>query len=149
MQISTETIGRLLASARGYSQWFIGFCTSLGLMSAANSKTLTDSLGEVLAGIQQIAHGFSSIWQIGAAVLGPLMAVGLARWSSNTARTENQAASVQAAVLDPNTTVSVQTKASILDATANLNEVKKDSPILVTDPLLAAIVPAPNVKSAT
>lgn len=117
-------------------------------MSAANSRTLLDSIGEVFAGIQQIAHGFSSIWQVGVAVIGPIAAVALARWSSNTAKTVNQAASVQAAVLDPNTVVSVQAKAALLDATANLNEVKKDAPILVTDPVLAAIVPASNVKAA-
>ena len=149
MNISTETIGRLLASARGYSQWVAGFCTSLALSSAASSKAFSDSLVEIASGIQQMVHGFSSIWQIIIGVVGPVSAVGLARWSSNTARTTSQAASVQAAVLDPHTAMSLQAKASILDATANLNEVKKDSPILVTDPELAAIVPASNVKSAT
>jgi short subunit fatty acids transporter len=114
MNISTETIGRLLASARGYTQWFVGFCTSLGLISAANSKTLTDSFAEVWNGVSMIVHGFTSIWQVGVVVLGPIIAVVLAKWSSNTAKTANQAAAVQAAVVDPNTPISPAVKETII-----------------------------------
>lgn len=113
MQISTETVGRLLASARGYSQWFVGFGTSLGLISASQSKTLTDSLSEVWNGLSMIVHGFTSIWQIGVVILGPIVAVALAKWSSNSAKVSNQAAAVQAAVADPNTPIPADLKQTI------------------------------------
>lgn len=116
MKISTETVGRLLASARGYSQWFVGFTTSLGLVSASQSKTLTDSLSEVWNGASMVVHGFTSIWQVGVVVLGPIVAFVLAKWSSNTAKTSNQAAATLAAVVDPNTPISPETKASIIVA---------------------------------
>lgn len=116
MKISTETIGRLLASARGYSQWFVGFATSLGLISAAQSKTLTDSLSEVWNGLSMVVHGFTSIWQVGVIVLGPIVAVALAKWSSSTAKTESQAKAVVAAVVDPNTPITPETKAAIQTA---------------------------------
>lgn len=116
MNISTETIGRLLASARGYSQWFVGFATSLGLVSASQSKTLTDSLTEVWNGLSMVAHGFTSIWQIGVVVLGPIVAVALAKWSSNSAKTVNQANAVKAAAVDPNTPITPETKTAIVAA---------------------------------
>jgi hypothetical protein len=114
MTISSETVGRLLASARGYAQYFVGFATSLGLLSAANSKGLTDGLSDVFAGITQTIHGFTSIWQIGVVVLAPIMSIVLAKWSSNTAKTSSQAAAVQAAVVDPNTPISPEVKATII-----------------------------------
>lgn len=116
MKLSTETVGRVLASARGYSQWFVGFATSLGLVSASQSKTLTDSLSEVWNGLSMVIHGFTSIWQIGVVVLGPILAVVLSKWSSNTAKTDNQAAAVKAAVADPNTPISPAAKAAIVVA---------------------------------
>ena len=114
MKISSETIGRVLASARGYSQWFVGFCTSLGLVSASQSKTLTDSLAEVGNGLSMIIHGFTSIWQVGLVVLGPVFAVAVAKWSSNTAKTSSQAAAVKAAVIDPSTPISPEVKETII-----------------------------------
>lgn len=110
MQISTETVGRLLASARGYAQYAVGFATSLGLLSAANSKGLSDGLADVFAGITQTFHGFTSIWQILVVALAPVTSIVLARWSSTSAKTVNQAAAVKAAVLDPNTPVSPEAK---------------------------------------
>lgn len=114
MTISTETIGRLLASGRGYAQYFVGFATSLGLISASQSKTLTDSLAEVVSGVTQIVHGFTSIWQIGVVVLAPVVSVVLAKWSSNSAKTANQAAAVKAAVADPNTPIAPEVKETII-----------------------------------
>jgi short subunit fatty acids transporter len=122
MTISTETVGRLAASARGYSQWFVGFATSLGLVSASQSKTLTDSLSEVWNGLSMIVHGFTSIWQVGVVVLGPIVAVALAKWSSNTAKTASQAAAVKAAVVDPNTPISPETKTAIVAAATEVTK---------------------------
>lgn len=114
MAFSTETIGRLLASGRGYAQYAVGFATSMGLVSASQSKTLSDSLSEVVGGITQIVHGFTSIWQIGVVVLAPVVSIVLARWSSNSAKTSNQAAAVQAAVADPNTPIAPDVKETII-----------------------------------
>lgn len=120
MKLSTETIGRLLASGRGYSQWVIGFLTSLGLLSAANSKGLSDGFSDIFAGIAQTVHGFTSVWQIGVVVLGPIGAVVLAKWSSNSAKTVNQATAVKAAAIDPNTPISPETKAAITVAASEV-----------------------------
>lgn len=122
MNISTETVGRLLASARGYTQYAVGFATSLGLLSAANSKGLSDGFADIFAGISQTFHGFTSVWQIGVVVLAPVTSIVLAKWSSNSAKTASQAAAVKAAVIDPNTPISPETKASIVVAA---NEVVK------------------------
>lgn len=145
MQLSTETIGRLLASARGYTQYAVGFATSLGLMTAANSKGLTDGFNDIFNGISQMVHGFSSVWQIGVVVLTPVASIFLARWSSNSAKTSSQAASVQAAVKDPNTALTFDAKAAILDAAAKLPEVSADTKIKVADEQLAAAVPDSKV----
>ena len=118
MAISSETIGRLLASGRGYAQFFVGAATSLGLLSAANSKGLIDGLSDVFAGISQIIHGFTSIWQILVVVLAPVSSVVLAKWSSNSAKTANQAIAVQTAVKDPNTPIPSEVK-NVIVATAN------------------------------
>lgn len=122
MAISTETVGRLLASARGYSQFAIGAATSAGLVSAANSKGLADGFADIFNGLIQTVHGFTSVWQIGTVVLGPILGVVLARWSSNTAKVSSQAAAVQAAVADPNTPIPQEAKTAIVAAA---NEVAK------------------------
>jgi hypothetical protein len=114
MQISTETIGRLLASFRGYAQFGVGALTSIGLLSAANSKGLTDGLTDVFTGAMQMLHGFTSIWQILVVVLAPVASVVLAKWSSNSAKLTSQVAAVQAAVVDPNTPVPSNVKQQII-----------------------------------
>lgn len=116
MQISTETVGRLLASARGYTQYAVGFATSLGLLTAANSKGLTDGFSDIFAGISQTLHGFTSVWQIGVVVLAPIASIVLAKWSSNSAKVSSQAVAVQAAVADPNTPITPETKSVIVSA---------------------------------
>jgi len=122
MNISTETVGRLLASGRGYAQYAAGVATTLGLLSAANSKAITDSIGEIVTGLNQVMHGATSLWQVGVIVFGPAVSIVLAKWSSSTAKTENQAIAVQKAVVDPNTPITPATKASIVVAA---NEVSK------------------------
>jgi hypothetical protein len=114
MNISTETIGRLLASARGYTQYAVGFATSLGLLSAANSKGLSDGFADIFAGISQTVHGFTSVWQIGVVVLAPIASIVLAKWSSSSAKVSSQAAAVQAAVVDPNTPIAPDVKQTII-----------------------------------
>ena len=145
MKLSVETVGRLLASSRGYAQAFVGFAGTLGLVSASQGKTLTDSLGEIANGISMIYHGFTSIWQVAVIVTAPIASVVLAKWSSNSAKTSNQAASVQAAIKDPNTPVSIETKAAVLDAAMSVPEVKTPA-IVVTDPVIAELAPSSKVK---
>jgi hypothetical protein len=122
MALSTETVGRLLATGRGYAQFAVGALTSLGLLSAANSKGLTDGLADVFTGISQIVQGFTSIWHILVVVLAPIASVAMAMWSSNSAKVTSQAAAVQAAVADPNTPITPATKTLIV---ATANEVSK------------------------
>jgi hypothetical protein len=122
LAFSVETVGRLLASARGYAQFGVGALTSIGLLSAANSKGLAAGLSEVFTGISQTIHGFTSIWTILVVVLAPITSMVLAKWSSHTAKTSSQAAAVQAAVIDPNTPISPAVKTVIV---STANEVSK------------------------
>ncbi len=145
MQLSSETIGRLLASGRNYVGQIIAFGGGVGVMSAAHQKDLSASIVQMVDGIMMVVHGATNAWAIVAVLAAPIIGPILARWASNSARTPNQAAALQAAVKDPNTSVPLEAKAAILDAVANLDEVKKDKPIEVNDPVLAAAVPAENV----
>lgn len=145
MAISSETVGRLLASGRNYAGQIIAFAGGIGVMSAAQQKSLSEGLGQVVDGIMMVIHGGATIWTVLAVVAAPIVGPILARWASNTAKTSSQAAAVQTAIKDPNTTVSLETKAATLDAAASIPEVRKDRTIEVSDPALAAAVPAANV----
>lgn len=135
MGISTETIGRLLASGRNYTSTIVGFIGGIGLMSASQSKGLTDAFGEMFNGLSMIAHGATSAWQI-IVVAFPIVGVIMAKMASNSAKTANQAAAVQAAVADPNTPVSDEAKTAIVKAAA---------PIVATEPALATAA-VPGIK---
>lgn len=121
MNISTETIGRLLASGRNYASTFVGFVGGIGLMSASQQKGFTDALTEIFNGLSQIVHGATSLWQI-LIVAFPIIGVIMAKMASNSAKTTNQAAAVKAAIVDPNTPIAPEVKATVLEAAT---EVKK------------------------
>lgn len=122
MAFSTETIGRLYASGRNYVNLGIGFASGIGLLSAAQNKGLTDALGEMYNGISMIVHGATSAWTILAVVLAPIVGPILARMASNSAKVSNQAPAVLEAIKDPNTPISPEVKATVLEAAT---EVKK------------------------
>jgi hypothetical protein len=143
MNISTETIGRVYASGRNYLNLIIGFASGIGVVSASQSKGLTDSLSEIYNGLSQVVHGATSFWQIIAVVAAPIVGPILARMASNSAKIANQAAAVQTAVKDPKTTVSTETKISILDAAAESVSLAK--PIEIKDKAIAAAVPSDKV----
>src|ERR1700761_3443677 len=105
MNISTETVGRLLASGRSYAGQVIAFASGIGLMSAAQDKGLMDSLNEMYNGAVMIVHGATSFWTISVVVAAPIVGPIIAKWASNSAKTENQAVAVQKAVIDPNTPI--------------------------------------------
>lgn len=122
MAFSTETIGRLLASGRNYVGQVIAFAGGIGVMSAAQEKGLTDALNEIWTGISQVVHGASSAWTIIAVVAAPIIGPLLARWASNSAKVDKQAAAIVTAIKDPNTPISPEVKAVVLEAAT---EVKK------------------------
>lgn len=144
MALSVETVNKSLAAFRGYAQYAIGAITAIGLMKASSGNDISQALGQVIDGLNQVVSGGHALW----VALLPLGSVFLAWWSTYTARTANQAAQVQAAVKDPNTPVTMDAKAALLDAAAALPEVVKEHPILVTDEKLAQAVPATNVKAS-
>jgi hypothetical protein len=113
MSISTETIGRLLASGRNYASTIVGFIGGVGLMSASQSKGLTDAFNEMINGLSMIVHGATDAWGI-LVVAFPIIGVVLAKWASNSAKVANQAAAVQAAVVDPNTPIAPEVKETII-----------------------------------
>lgn len=121
MNISTETIGRLLASGRNYASTIVGFIGGVGVISAAQSKGLSDAIGEIFNGLSMVVHGATSMWQI-LVVAFPIIGIVMAKIASNSAKTVNQAVAVKAAVVDPNTPISPETKAAIVVAA---NEVVK------------------------
>lgn len=145
MAFSTETIGQLLASGRHYVSTTVGFIGGIGIMSAAQSKGLTDAINEIFQGLNMIAHGATSAWAI-LVVAFPVIGAIMAKFASNSASLPSQAAAVKAAVEDPNTPVPLEAKAAILDATAKLPEVVSD--IKVADPTLAAVTESSQVKPA-
>jgi hypothetical protein len=122
MTFSTETIGRLYASGRNYASLAIGFASGIGVISAAQNKGLTDSLSEIYSGISQVVHGATSAWQILAVIIAPIIGPIIAKMASNSAKTSNQAIAVKAAIVDPNTPITPEVKAVVLDSAT---EVKK------------------------
>lgn len=122
MAFSTETIGRLYASGRNYVNLGIGFASGIGLISAAQNKGLMDALSEMYNGVSMIVHGATSAWTILAVVAAPIVGPILARMASNSAKVENQAPAVLAAIKDPNTPIAPEVKATVLEAAT---EVKK------------------------
>lgn len=123
MALSTETIGRLYASGRNYINLGIGFASGIGLLSAAQNKGLMDALTEMYNGISMIVHGATSAWTILAVVLAPIVGPILARWASNSAKVENQAAAVKAAIVDPNTPITPEAKVAVLEAATEAKKI--------------------------
>jgi hypothetical protein len=119
MQISSETVGRLLASGRNYAGQIIAFASGIGVMSAAQQKDLMDALGEIVNGVSMVFHGASSAWTIIAVLAAPIVGPLLARWASKSATTDSQALAVKTAVQDPNTTVSKEAKINLVTAAAD------------------------------
>jgi hypothetical protein len=105
MKLSFETLARIYAAGRNYANMIVGFAASLGLISVAQQKTLTESLGEVWSGISQIAHGLTSIWQVLVVVGGPFVGAVLAWYAQRSAKGEAQAAAIGA---NPDTKVEPQ-----------------------------------------
>lgn len=121
MQISTETLGKWLAEGRNYGSTIVGFVGGVGLMSAAQQKGMIDALNEIWNGISLIFHGATSFWQI-LVVAFPIIGVVFAKMAKSSAKVENQAAAVKAAITDPNTPITPEVKAVVLEAAT---EVKK------------------------
>lgn len=121
MALSSETVSRLLASGRNYASTLVGFIGGVGVVSASQSKGLTDALNEIFNGLSMVFHGATSLWQI-LVVAFPIIGVVLARFASNSAKVVNQAAAVKAAVVDPNTPIPPEAKTAIITAA---NEVAK------------------------
>lgn len=167
MAFSTETIGQILASGRHYVSTTAGFIGGIGLMSAAQSKGLTDAFNEIFEGINLIVHGSTSAWGI-LVVAFPVIGALMAKFASKSASLPNQAAAIKAAVEDPNTPVpdaakiavieatsaiahdpgeaAKDAKVALLDATASLPEVVGD--IRVTDKSLEAATMSSQIKAA-
>lgn len=122
MTLSIETVARLYAAGRNYANMAIGFAASLGLVSAAQSKTLSESLTEVWSGVSQIVHGLTSIWQVLAIVGGPFVGALLAWYAQRSAKTENKAVEVQKAVVDPKSPITAKAAEAITVAASEVSK---------------------------
>lgn len=121
MALSVETVNKLFASGRNYISTIVGFVGGIGLMSAAQQKGVMDALNEIFNGLSQIFHGATSLWGI-LIVAFPAIGIWMAQMAKNSASVPNQAASLQAAVADPNTPITPETKTTIV---ATAKEVAK------------------------
>lgn len=122
MAISTETVGRLYASGRNYISLAVGFASGVGILSAAQDKGLMDALAEMYNGVSLIVHGATSAWTILVVVAAPIVGPIVAKLASRSAKVENQAPAVLEAIKDPNTPITSEVKAIVLQAAT---EVKK------------------------
>ncbi len=143
MAFSTETVGRLLASGRNYISTAVGFIGGVGIVSAANSKGMIDAINEIFTGLGMVFSGATSLWNV-LLVAFPIIGGIMARYASKSAKVDSQAASIVEALKDPNTPVSLEAKASVLEAVVNIDEVKTPA-IKVADPVLANMVPSDKV----
>lgn len=121
MALSVETVNKLLASGRNYISTIVGFVGGIGLMSASQQKGVSDAFAEIFNGVSQIVHGATSLWGI-LVVAFPIIGIWMASMASKSATVVNQAASVKAAAIDPNTNITPETKTAIVAAA---NEVTK------------------------
>lgn len=145
MGLSIETVRRFYASGRNYANYFLGVATTLGFVSASQSKTLTDSFNEIVNGVSQIVHGATSIWQVGVVVLGPVTGVILARFASNSASTASQMASVKAAANDPTDPEKAKAaQAAMLTAVTTTNGINVEG-VIKAPPEVASAVPSAQV----
>ncbi len=135
---SVETIGKLMASGRNYISTAVGFIGGVGIVSAANSKGMMDAINEIFTGLGMVFSGATSLWNV-LLVAFPIIGVAMAKMASNSAKVDNQAASLKASIADPNTPVSTEAKAAVLDAALALPEVPNNQTIKVSDPALANI----------
>lgn len=148
MALSVETVNRLFASGRNYASTIAGFIGGIGIMSASQSKGLSDAFSEIFNGLSMILHGATSAWAI-LIVAFPIIGGIMGKLASNSATTANQATQVNAAVKDPNSPITKDTAASIIDATTNLDVVKtSETKIAVTDAEIANKVPSAIVQPA-
>lgn len=148
MGFSVETVGRLWASGRNYANLGIGFAAGIGVLSAAQNQGINAALTQIYDGVSQVITGATSLWQIVAVIAAPIVGPILARMASKSAKTDSQAASVVQALKDPNTPISLEAKASVLEAVVNIDEVKTPE-IKVADPVLANLVPSNKVKAVS
>lgn len=142
MAISSETIGKWLAEGRNYGSMILGFATGIGLMTAAQQQGMTDAIHQMYQGVTLIISGATSFYQI-LIVAFPIVGVLLAKMAKKSATVDSQAAALQTAAKDPNTVVSTQATAAILDAAAETAPLAK--PIVVSDPVLASITTSDKV----
>lgn len=138
MKLSVETVGKLWASGRNYISTAVGFIGGVGLMNASQSKGFMDAIGQIYDGVALVVTGATSAGQI-LLVAFPIIGVAMAKLASNSAKVDSQAASLKAAIADPNTPVSTEVKAAVLETVLSLPEVPNNQTIKVNDPALANI----------
>ena len=90
MAISSETIGRLLASGRNYISTIVGFIGGIGLMSVSQQKGVSDAF--------------------------PVIGVWMAQMASKSATVTSQAAALKTAVADPKTSIPPEAAKNIVEA---------------------------------
>lgn len=150
MKISLETIRQTYAAGRNYANYFLGVATTLGLLSSAQNKTIMDSLSDIAAGIGQIVHGFTSIWQVGTVVLGPVIGIVLAQLASHSATAKSQAASLAASASAAPSQSTTNAQVALLTAVTAVEKQAPDMTIqgkIVASPEVANAVPSNKVVS--
>ena len=115
MAISSETIGRLLASGRNYISTIVGFIGGIGLMSVSQQKGVSDAFNEIFNGLSEIVHGATSLWGV-LVVAFPVIGVWMSQMASKSATVTSQAAALKTAVADPKTSIPPEAAKNIVEA---------------------------------
>lgn len=139
MALSSETIGKFWASGRNVISTVVGLIGGVGLMSAAQSQGVMTALDQIYQGLTLIFSGATSLWNI-LLVAFPIIGGIMAKYASNSAKVDSQAAALKDAAKDPNTVVSKEATANLLAATAEAAPLAK--PIEIKDKSLADAVPS-------
>src|ERR1700730_11036576 len=147
MALSSETVGKLLASGRNYVSVIVGFIGVSGLMSAAQQKGVMDAFTEIFNGFGQIFHGATSLWGI-LVVAFPAIGIWMAQMASNSAKTVNQVQAVKAVATGPASDVAAGVQKALIEATTAIAQ----DPTIPTsvdakNTLIAATRALPEVQS--
>lgn len=141
MKISLETVARIYAAGRNYANLAAGAAFSLGLVSASQNKTVTESLAEIANGVSMIVHGFTSIWQVAVVVGAPVVGGVLAWYAQRSAKTDNKIEAAKAVASDPSDPKQLDAQIALSNAAATIpGATKVVNPVIADNPATA-----PNV----
>jgi hypothetical protein len=130
------TSSQLWASLRHWITFVIGLAGGIGIVTVVQQHDAIVAINDISDGLIKIATGIGTLLTIFAPIINGWI-------SARKSDPKNQASAVGLIANDPRQPKSTEAKVALLAATASISELK--SPIVVSDPSLAAAVPGPKV----